>query len=141
MTVGWRSGPQAFNDDNGSIPHQFALLNLASGVATPIADGPDAQSRGILLPSPSLATWSADGRRVAISATFLPGHSAPCLAVLTLPQRSVSCVTTLTQSLDRVSQIRFVGPVQQAVRVEPPRVCRRPLDVSHAAISMMSAAA
>ena len=118
VTAGWKSGPQPFTDDNVSVPHQFALLDLPTGVATPIADGPDAQSRGILLPSPSLATWSADGTRVVISATFLPGRSTPCVAVVTLPQRNVSCVTAVAQSLDRVRDVKFAGLGQQTVRVD-----------------------
>ncbi|WP_454887270.1 prolyl oligopeptidase family serine peptidase [Sphingomonas oryzagri] len=122
VTAGWKSGPQTFTDENVVVPHQFALLDLHTGVATPIVDGPDAQSRGFLLPSPSLAAWAADGSHVAISATFIPGQARPCVVVVTLPQRSASCVTTIGQSFDRVSQIKFASRDGKVFRLDLQRL-------------------
>lgn len=121
VTAGWKSGPQHFTNVNGLIPHQFAVLQLETGVATPLADGPDAQSRGFLLPSTSLAVWSSDGSHVAISATFLPGHSKPCVAVVDLATRHGSCVTSIAKAFDRIHKLDFVDRSNDQVRIDTGR--------------------
>lgn len=118
VTAGWKSGPQHLTNDNLLIPHQFTVLQLETGTAASLADAPDAQSRGFLLPSTSLAAWSEDGSHVAISATFLPGHSTPCVAVVNLATRSSGCVTSIAKAFDRVHKLEFVDRSNDQLRID-----------------------
>ncbi len=113
------SGPQDLQalSDRGFV-RSYQLIDLASGRFTSLVDAPTGQLND-WNSQLYTAVWSRDGQSVILSNTYLPlglrGASGPCITVLRMKTRSLSCVLPVKAGLDEqryavaLSQLRSVG--------------------------------
>ncbi len=94
---GIQAGAQDLNvKDTSFLAYQFMLINLAKGTMKPLLDAPVGPTGGYHRPRP-FATWSSDGRRIALVNTYLPlqddnSPRAPCIAVLNIASGKAVCL-------------------------------------------------
>jgi len=95
------AGPQDLSvRDTGFLAYQFVLIDLFKGTAKALFDAPIGSSGGYHRPRP-VASWSADGEKIALVNTYLPierdgSPLVPCVAVFTIATGKTACVETLT---------------------------------------------
>jgi len=91
------------------LPAEYALIDLESGKSTSLVNAPLARLQGY--GQPLRAVWSADGKKVVLTATYLPlagveseeraRRSRPCAAaVVEIPFTKVTCVRTMSRTID-----------------------------------------
>jgi len=95
-----KPGPQDLNvKDTSFLTHQFMLIDIAKGTVKALLNAPIGSSGGYHRPRP-FATWSSDGKKIALVNTYLPLEGdgpprAPCIAVLDLPTGRITCLETV----------------------------------------------
>lgn len=95
------------------LTSQYMLIDINKGTARTLVDAPDGMSGGFQYPALG-ASWSADGRSVALWNTYLPPgarqvkgqkqFAGPCLAVVKVATGQATCIEPMsdeTQSLER----------------------------------------
>jgi len=103
-----RQDPEALNGE--ADISEYVLIDLASGRITPLTCAPTGSIAGWL--GPITADWSADGKAVVMSDTFLPaeaqsagtGSNRPCVAVADLPTGKLTCVERRREQTEQDDQ-------------------------------------
>ena len=99
-------GAQDLNvKDTSFLAYQFMLINLAKGTMKPLLNAPVGSSGGYHRPRP-FATWSSDGRQIALVNTYLPLDSeksarTPCIAVLNVVTGNAVCLETVAEDSEQ----------------------------------------
>jgi len=99
--AGGRQAPDSF--EGSRFVSEYVLVELTSGNIKPLSDAPIAGAAGWW--SATTAAWSADGKSVALSNTFLPPNgdgsanklNRPCVAVVDLQTSHPTCVEQLKE--------------------------------------------
>jgi hypothetical protein len=106
--------PRAVAEDNYERPFQFVLVDLRTGLTTPLVDAPAGITLGYL--APTRAIWTADSRHAILCNTFLPlGGAAGTPRAQRAAGPAIAVVDTTTRSL------RAVKPLAVPVMSDPRR--------------------
>ena len=100
-----RQTPDAFSGSKDVS--EYVLVDLASGKIRPLTHAPTGNTAGWV--GLSLANWSADGRSIVLSNTFLPPEklsraqqaNRPCVALASLVAGSLTCLDRRKEQTDR----------------------------------------
>ena len=94
---------------------EYVLLDLTTGRIKPLTHAPTGNNAGWI--GSSTADWSADGKSVVMSDTFLPADTQhpgatanrPCVAVADLPTGKLTCVERRREQTEQDDQEKWRG--------------------------------
>lgn len=114
--------PRALAEDNSWKAAEMVVINLQSGVATPLVDAPAGRALFFNF-VPTKAIWATDSRRVLVSNTFLPIENAEGGEI---PKDSLQATSTAAAIVDVLT--RKIQPI--TFFPQPPRGSRPDRHVS-----------
>jgi dipeptidyl aminopeptidase/acylaminoacyl peptidase len=108
-----RQDPDAVNGANDIS--EYVLIDLKSGTIKPLTKAPTGNTAGWTGGANTAADWSADGKSVAISDTFLPADvqhtgtqaNRPCVAVADLINGKLTCVERRREQTEQDDQEKW----------------------------------